>query len=154
MSDKTNKNPFFYTLAKLRNVDPHHIMDWFYYSVTEACGDGSAVICCGNPKETSDYFIEWWKAKHLPEMKWAGYQKDEFYHPIEEYAGQNGELIVNYHDSNENFMFCDKVIDLGFGDVSFIVESDCKTLDGKFTCLEVTSCDLQSPHLELSGNTG
>ena len=70
-------------------------------------------------------------------MKEHGYKKDEFFHPVEEYTGQNGELIVNYHDDNENFMFCDQVIDLGHGDVSFIVESDCKTLDGKFTCRKV-----------------
>jgi hypothetical protein len=129
MSDKAH--------VRLDNVDLSYLMEWFCYSVSEACGDGAAVICCGNPKETSDYFIEWWKKKYLPEMKRAGYKKDEFYHPVEEYAGQNGELIINYHDSNENFMFCDKVIDIGFGDVSFIVESDCKTYDGKFTCLGV-----------------
>ena len=123
--------------ARLNNVNPHHIMDWFYSSVTEASGDGAAVICCANPKETSEYFIQWWKKRRLPQMKKNGYKKDEFFHPVEEYTGQNGELIVNYHDSNENFMFCDQVIDLGHGDVSFIVESDCKTLDGKFTCLGV-----------------
>mgnify|MGYP003981824419 FL=1 len=123
--------------ARLNNVNPHHIMDWFYSSVTEASGDGAAVICCGNPKETSEYFIQWWKKRHLPEMKRRGYKKDEFWHPVEESTGQNGELIINYSDGNENFMFCGQVIDLGHGDVSFIVESDCKTLDGKFTCLGV-----------------
>jgi hypothetical protein len=121
----------------IKNVWVEHIMEWFYSSVCEAGGDGAAVICCGNPKETSEYFIQWWKKRWLPAMKKKGYKKDEFYHSVEEYAGQNGELIINYHDSNENFMFCDKVIDIGFGDVSFIVESDCKTFDGKFTCLGV-----------------
>lgn len=112
-------------------------MQWFYSTVCESCGDGAAVICCGNPKETSEYFVQWWKKRRLPAMKESGYKKDEFWHPVEEYTGQNGELIINYHDSNENFMFCDKIIDLGHGDVSFIVESDCKTFDGNFTCLGV-----------------
>jgi hypothetical protein len=57
-------------------------MDWFYSSVTEASGDGAAVICCGNPKETSEYFIQWWKRRHLPQMKKNGYKKDEFWHPL------------------------------------------------------------------------
>jgi len=128
--------------SKINNVDPSHIMEWFYSSVCEAGGDGAAVICCGNPKETSKYFIQWWKKRYLPQMKKNGYKKDEFWHPVEEYTGQNGELILNYHDGNENFMFCDQVVDLGHGDVSFIVESDCKTLDGKFTCRKVIKLDM------------
>jgi len=121
----------------IKNVWLEYIMEWFYFSVTEACGDGAAAICCGNPKETSEYFIQWWKKRWLPTMKKRGYKKDEFFHSKEEYTGQNGESIVNYHDSNENFIFCDQIIDLGHGDVSFIIESACKTFDGNFTCLGV-----------------
>jgi hypothetical protein len=121
----------------IKNAWLEYIMEWFYFSVTESCGDGSAAICCGNPKETSEYFIQWWKKRWLPTMKKRGYKKDEFWHPAEEYTGQNGELIINYHDSNESFIFCDQVIDLGHGDISFIVESNCMDFSGKFTCLGV-----------------
>ncbi len=109
----------------VEGVHSEYLFHWFWYTVGEPCGDGAACICCGNPEETSDEFIKWWKRGHLVEMQHRGYRRDEFYHPRDEYKGSDGELIVNYHDSNENFMFCDKEIDLGFGDISFIVTKDC-----------------------------
>lgn len=120
----------------LDNVWLEYIFEWYYYAVTESCGDGAAVICCGNPEETADFFIEWWKDKYLPKMKSSGYKKDDFYHPRHKYFGAHGELIVNYRDSNENFMFCDRIIDLGHGDVSFIINGDCKSYDS-FVCKEL-----------------
>jgi hypothetical protein len=134
---KYNEEDFQMSSATIKNVWVEDIMEWFYSSITQAGGDGAAVICCGNPKETSEYFIQWWKKRWLPGMKERGYKKDEFWNPVEEYTGQNGELIINYYDSNESFMFCDQVIDIGFGDHSFIIESNCKTFDGKFICLGV-----------------
>lgn len=120
------------------NIWLEYIMEWFHYSVTESCGDGAAIICCNNAEETADFFIKWWKDKYLPKMKQSGYKRDEFYHPQDKYTGPNGELIINYHDSNENFMFSDSVIDLGHGDVTFIINSDCKSYDG-FICKKVRS---------------
>lgn len=115
--------------VKISNVHAEYLMEWFYYTVGEPRGDGAAVICCGNPRETADFFIKWWKDHYLGKMKYMGYKPDDFFHPRDEYTWKNGELIVNYHDSNENYMFCDSILDLGHGDVSFIVEGDCEGND-------------------------
>ena len=123
--------------VKVKNVWLEYLMEWFYYTVCEPSGDGASVICCGNPKETANYFIEWWKATYLQKAKNSGYKRDEFFHPRDEYNGTNGELIINYHDSNENYMVCNQVINLGHGDISFIIESDCETYDKKFIAVGV-----------------
>ena len=121
----------------VKNIHLEFLLDWFYDCIGESCGDGAAVICCSNPSETADYFIEWWKQKHLPISQKNGYKLDEFYHHRSEYAGLDGESVVSYHDDNENYIFCNKVIDLSDGDMSFIVEEDCKTFDGEFTCRKI-----------------
>jgi len=116
--------------VKISEVYPEAIVEWFFSVIMGSCGDGAAVICCNNPRETADFFIKWWTEVYLPEAQQNGYKRTEFYHPREEYTGPDGEIVVNYHDSNENFMFCDKEIDLGHGDVSFIIEEDCKSYKG------------------------
>lgn len=103
------------------------------------------MICCDNPIETENKFIEWWKGKYLPEINvgiakinMARLVKGEapipkrtgFYHMRSEYViGDN--LIVNYHDGNENYIFSNKVIDLDFGDVVFVIKGDCGSYDNQ-----------------------
>ena len=106
-------------------------MEYFHWTVCEAGGDGAAVICCLNPEETADFFIEWWKKKYLKKMQLAGYKLDEFYHERTD-SVVDGGVMINYHDCNENFMFCDRRIELGHGDVSFVVAGDCETFKGDF----------------------
>jgi hypothetical protein len=125
------------SVVRVTNVWADYLMEWFYFTVTEPSGDGAAMICCGNPRETADYFVEWWKKKYLPQMKEAGYKKDEFFHEREETIGGHGELVVNFHDSNENFIFCDRVAYLPFGDISFVVEEDCLNYVGAFCIKKV-----------------
>lgn len=105
--------------VEVYDVHPDILMEWFYHAVMESCGDGAAVICCNNPKETADYFYKWWLIYHRPKMAWR--KTDDFLHPRDEYS-HGDKYIVNYHDGNENFMFCNKVIDLGHGDISFIIK--------------------------------
>lgn len=109
----------------VKNIPPSFLFEFFYFSIMESCGDGSAVICCGNPTQTSEHFIHWWKKKYLPEAKAHGYRFDEFYHKQDMYE-VNNSFVINYHDSNENFMFSDSILDADHGDISFIVEEDCK----------------------------
>jgi hypothetical protein len=124
----------------VKNIYAEQLIEWFYNSVIADGGDGAAVICCGNPSETADFFIRWWKENHLPDMKRGGYKLDEFYHPKEVYLGFDGETIINYHDLNENFMFSDKKMELHHGDISFFVEEDCVSghdITNPFKCLKV-----------------
>ena len=119
--------------VKLSNVYADYIMEWFYSTICQSGGDGAAVICCGNPEETADFFVVWWKKHYLPTMKLGGYKISEFWHPRDTYVTQKNETVVNYHDMNENFMFSNGIIDLDFGDVNFIVEEDCTSWNGAFT---------------------
>jgi hypothetical protein len=123
--------------VRVKGIWAENLMEFFYYSVTEAGGDGAAVICCANPRETADFFVEWWKGKYLPKMKKAGYKKDEFFHKREETRGRRGELVVNFHDGDENFMFCDQIEYLPFGDICFIVDCDCLSCRNSFLVLKV-----------------
>ncbi len=78
-----------------------HVFHMYYDYISEACGDGAALIVCENYKEASDLFIEWWTKNHRDQFTW--FTNDRiFIHPRDEY-----ENIVNYHDWNENFMFSD-----------------------------------------------
>lgn len=120
------------SVVRVSHVWAENLMEFFYYSVAEASGDGAAVICCANPRETADFFIKWWKEKYLPKMKKRGYKRDEFFHEREETIGRRGELVVNFHDSNENFMFCDQIEYLPFNDTCFIVEGDSPSYRGHF----------------------
>lgn len=118
------------TTVIIKNLFLEKLMKWFYESVKESGGDGAAIICCGNPAETADFFIEWWKKNHLPGMKKAGYKLDE-------YLAGDGVLTVNYHDLNENFMFCDKKTQLLYGDISFFIEEDCPDKSNTFKSIRL-----------------
>lgn len=109
------------SVVKISDVYAEYIMEWFYFSVIDSCGDGAAIICCGNPSETADFFMKWWTEK---------YKSRNFFHPKDEYNG-----IINFHDNNENFMFSDREIELDFGDISFIIEKDCKSAKEDFIIL-------------------
>ena len=108
----------------IKDIYAETVFEWFHDSITEACGDGAGVICCKNFEEVSERFIEWWKKK---------YERKEFRHPKDYYTTKENESIINYHDSNENFMFCNERLSLGFhGDISFIVEENCKSAFSDF----------------------
>jgi hypothetical protein len=141
-------------LIRIDSTWAEYVMEWFYFSVSESCGDGAAIICCGNPEETSDFFIEWWKERYLPKMKAAGYKRDCFYHDREDTVSEDGRLVVNYHDSNENFMFTNRMTSLAFGDVSFVIEGDCSNFDGSRTILSVerTSIENGIPSIDWGQN--
>lgn len=126
------------TTVIVKNLYLEKLMKWFYESVKESGGDGAAIICCGNPAETADFFIKWWKENFCHVMN----DPDGFWHPRSEYLDEDGALTVNYHDGNENFMFCDKKTQLLYGDVSFFIEEDCISGEGHdssdtFKCLKV-----------------
>lgn len=104
------------------------IFELFYISVSKDSGDGAACICCDNIEETSEAFIKWWLGS-----KYHFGGKTEFYHSREEYSIIDRKYI-NFHDSNENFMFCDKEIGcLGHGDLVIVIQSDCKNYKGDIT---------------------
>lgn len=112
------------------------LFKWFSDHVSSSGGDGGGVICCGNPDETAKMFVEWWASERGLDEKgdWnttvfgkphvVHYGLDRFPHPRDEYTVNNVRFI-NYHDSNENYMFCDKEVDIGFSDYSFVVTGDC-----------------------------
>ena len=101
-------------IVKCSNIWTEDIFKWFYEHIIFSCGDGAAVIVCENYKEASESFIDWWKKEKNPN------NLNSFYHNKSEY-----DQIINYHDSNESFMFSNKVIDLGFHDYTFVVKEDC-----------------------------
>lgn len=92
------------------------LFEWFSGAISSSGGDGAAVICCANPKETADLFVRWFKES-------TG--RTEFWHPRDEYV-KDGVTYVNFHDPNENYIFCDADIDMGHGDYSFIVKKGCR----------------------------
>lgn len=119
----------------IKNVLAEHLFEWFYFSVMESCGDGAAVICCCNIEQTANNFVKWWRKTKLPKL--THMLTDEFFHPRDRYIGQSGEHIINFHDNNENFMFCDRIIDLEHGDISFIIEEDCYDIQKSFVITRV-----------------
>lgn len=104
--------------VKIYNIHPNILYDWFYTSAAQSCGDGCSFLYCGNPSETATDFIRYWTNR---------YEKD-FPHPRDEYWGLKGEMIINFHDDNENFMFCDTFNPPIYPepiDVNFVVMEDC-----------------------------
>lgn len=96
------------------NIDPFFVFKWFYEIVIFDSGDGAAVICCGNIEEAYSFFREWAE------------QENRLLYPDTKRYQRNGVNFINNCNSNENFMFCDKEIELPFGDTSFIIKEDCK----------------------------
>jgi len=113
------------SLIELTDVYAEIIFECFYTNIVNDGGDGAGVICCGNPAHTSDEFIKWFKKK---------FNKDRFFH--EGVTTNNDEgIMVNYHDSNENFMFCNYYAQLPFGDITYLIKEDCKNYKGSFKIL-------------------
>ena len=103
----------------VNDIIAEDLLTWFDNHISSSGGDGGGAICCGNPDEVSQLFIEHWRN----ENQW--FQGEGFLYPKDEYV-RDGVRFINYHGSNESYIFCDKEIDLGFGDYSFIVIGDCK----------------------------
>lgn len=96
------------------------IFELFFRTVWKDGGDGAACICCSNIDETADEFVKWFAKS---EWNCGG---DVFFHPRHEYI-HDDRRTINFHDSNENFMFCNKEIDLGHGDMSIVILEDCRS---------------------------
>lgn len=94
------------------------LFKWFHDHVNDSGGDGGAVICCGNPDEVALWFVEWWRQR----ATW--YKGEGFVHPRYEYVRDSGR-IISYHGSNEHYMFCNKEVDLGHHDYSFVITGGC-----------------------------
>lgn len=99
----------------VQDISAEDLFKWFHQSIGDSGGDGSACISCANPEETADLFIKWFGVNHNGRAFW---------HSRDEYVG-GGARYVNYHDSNENYMFCDREIDIGHGDYTFVVKANC-----------------------------
>ena len=121
---------------EVRNVWMEKLFEYFYFSVMFDGGDGSAILCCGNPQATAEEFLSWWEDKKLPlrrahvEGMGFGWANEEF-HPRSTYHW-NGVEIIDYGDANEHFMFCERYLELPHGDTSFIVREDCSNCKGDF----------------------
>jgi len=98
----------------IENVDPDLIFEWFYHAVVSDCGDGGAVICCGNLEEAYSFFIDWAKLN----QKYTHLKMDRY-----EFHSVN---FISNHDSNENFTFANKEVEMPFGEISFIIKEDCQ----------------------------
>lgn len=102
----------------IENVHPDLVFSWFYDTVKSEGGDGCAALCCGNIEDAYTEFL-----------KWAEYKRVKKYLP--EYVDRNKVVndektgnMINIHDCNENFIFCDYDCDLRFGDVSFVIKEE------------------------------
>lgn len=116
------------SVVRVSDIWVDDLFEWFYHSVMNDCGDGAAVICCSNHEETAAKFVEWWRKNKMLKIVHILPKDQEFFHPKSVHSLTSGGNVVNYHDANENFMFCDKELLLDFGDKSFIVEGDCKSI--------------------------
>ncbi len=105
----------------IQNIWAEDLFKWFYNHVGDSGGDGAAAIVCENYKEVSEYFTEWWRKEIRPNFS-ENVLKLDFWNPKDESDG-----YINYHDSNENFIFTNKLdIKLHDGDYIFVVLEDCK----------------------------
>ena len=99
----------------IHNVHPHIVFEWFFSSIAEQGGDGVGVICCKNHEQAFEYFIQWSNLKQYNVLRCKQVDRYTF----------NGADMVNIHDNNENFIFSNKEIDLGYDEISFIIAEDC-----------------------------
>ena len=97
---------------EVSNIWIEDLFEWFLIHVIDSGGDGCGYIVCENYKEAARYFLDWYKEK---------YRKD-FWHLWDEY-----EYCVNFHDTNENFIFTNNLNIKSFdGDYMFVVKQDCR----------------------------
>lgn len=106
-------------IVKVSNIYGEHLFEWFEQCVLSSGGDGGSNIVCENYKDVATWFEEW------VFKRWAD-KGIKYFHPRDEYKD-----IVNYHDSNENFVFTNKTCaQSGFfnweNEYEFIVEKDCR----------------------------
>jgi len=96
----------------IKSIWTEDLFKWFYYHVMDVGGDGGGAIISGNPEETSDLFIEWYKKR---------YNEDHFFHPkqIDKFG------IISYGDGNEYFLFHNKLVKLFPYEYQFIIKEDC-----------------------------
>jgi len=99
--------------ALIYDVEPSLVFEWFYKSAIEDCGDGGAIICCGNTEEALEQF-----------QKWAEKSRKHLHKQVSRYV-HNECNFISIHDSNESFIFSDKEYEMPFNEVSFVVVEDC-----------------------------
>jgi hypothetical protein len=100
------------SVVEVKNIWAEDLFEWFCNHISSSSGDGAGIIICGNPDETSAWFIDWYNRKY----------NHNFPHLKDTYSD-----IINYHDDNENFMFTDNPNNnkLYWHDYIFIVTEDC-----------------------------
>jgi hypothetical protein len=117
------------------------LFEWYENHINSSGGDGAGAICCDNHEEVADRFTKWWADKkgldengiqYIDRSSFNGdkkhkidWGKKRFPHEKNSYE-RNGIKIVNFHDSNENYIFCNKEMDIGHGDIAFVIIGDCK----------------------------
>ncbi len=107
----------------VKNIYVEDLFKWFYEHVLDSCGDGAATICCSNYQEVSEDFVTWWKDVHLPILISKGVKYDKNNFGLHDKFIRDG--LIGYTDGNENFLFCNSIIDAFDKDYVFIVMEDC-----------------------------
>ncbi len=100
------------SLVEVNNIYAEDLFKWFFVHIMDSCGDGAGAIVCENYQEVSEWFLEWLEDKYPVTFS--------FFHDKDEYGD-----IINFHDSNENFMFCYQIPEMFNGDYIFVVKGDC-----------------------------
>lgn len=79
----------------VENIYAEDLFEWFYNNIMDSGGDGCGAIICDNYQEVAEWFSEWSAFIH-------GYDLNEYLIKEEE----NG--FLNWHDSNENWIFTNR----------------------------------------------
>lgn len=111
------------SIIKISGIFAEDLFSWFYEHVLASGGDGAGSIVCENYRETADLFLKWLEIYHKQRYEYLAKNGTEFFHPRTE-----GDGFVNFHDSNENFIFKNRAHDSdgNFGDYVFYVVGDCE----------------------------
>lgn len=106
------------SLIEVSNIYIEDLFEWFSSHIAESAGDGCGYIVCKNYREAADFYSKWFERKFGKSIP----------HPRDEY-----ENVINYHDSNENFIFTDTIPENSFEyDYVFVVKDACKSAREKF----------------------
>lgn len=104
-----------------KHIWAEDLFKWFSAHILDAGGDGCGALVCGNPEETADRFLEWFQEKNGRPLNLDR----------EKTVVEFGRIMVNFHDSNENFIFTDNsLIELHHHDYIFKVEEHCESMTG------------------------
>lgn len=110
------------SIIKINNIFAEDIFEWFYNHIQSCGGDGSAAIVCFNYEEAAEFFLEWFRVYHLDDYYFLKNKNQRFF-----YEKDKTEGCINFHDSNENFIFTDnKDIFLGSGYYVFEITENCE----------------------------